>query len=93
MDELPGPSSFTIPSATSCQQLPVLVYPGTPTLNGSDSSGDKRNRTAGEYWDVEKERRRDEITVGMEKDNDREKRRTERGVQTVWGEFLTARPQ
>ena len=59
----------------NCQASPVSPSPvlcpvqssmaTVPTLNGCDSSGDKRNRTAVEYGKIEKERS-DEITVGTE---------------------------
>lgn len=65
LDELPGPSSLPISSAMSCQKL-LAAWPASPTLNGCDSNGDKRNGTAGEYWGLGKGKRRDEISVGME---------------------------
>lgn len=44
--------NFTVPSATSCQYL-LLALPASARLNGCDSGGHERNRTAGAQRETE----------------------------------------
>lgn len=87
--ESPGRPGFTVLSATSCQR-PLLASPASARLSGCDSSGHRRNGTAGAQQDTEEGT---EISVGQNEESEMEKQRTECGIDPLQGERFIARLQ
>ncbi len=65
LDELPGPSSLPIPSAMSCQKL-LAAWPASPPWMVVTAAKTKETGLQESIGGVEKERRRDAISVGIE---------------------------
>lgn len=87
--ESPGLPGFTVLSATSCQRL-LPASPASARLSGCDSSGHRRNGTAGAQQDTEEGT---EISVGQDEESEMEKQRTECGIEPLQGEHFIARLQ